>query len=293
MDGQKTPILDPSRHTDAVERFKTLFSVSDNPPGLDFLETILSDFSGFPYENISKIIKYHRHFEGVERIRLPEEVVEDHARYRLGGTCFSLTYFLQTILIQTGFGCYPVMADMRSGKNVHCALVLTLDGRRYLVDPGYLLSQPMELNVEKPRMYRTPFSGVELVFRPEQEVYDLYTFDRSEMKWRYRFRDRPVSAETFLRHWLSSFGWSSMHGLCLTRIEKNRMIYVHKTFMRETYLGEKRNVNIKKNYHATIREVFGIVPQLVEEALAAVEANMARERELGLWVPKKTWRPMS
>jgi arylamine N-acetyltransferase len=279
-------LLESSRHVEAVLAFNKFFSLSDRPAGLNLLKTILVSFSRFPYENISKIIKYRRHFGKAERIRLPCEVMEDHAAHRLGGTCFSLTYFLQTILSQQGFDCYPVMADMRWGENVHCALVVTVDGVKYLVDPGYLLSEPMALDSQKPRMYATPFSGVEMVFDAEGGKYDLYTFDGTEKKWRYRFWDRPVSAEEFYGHWLSSFGWNSMHGLCLTRIEKGRMVYVHKHFMRETSMGMKRNCNIKKDYHETIHAVFGIDPLLVEEALAAVEDNMAKERELGLWVPK-------
>ena len=286
-------ILDPSGHREAAGYFTKFFSVTEKPPDLDFLKEILFHFSGFPYENISKIIKHHRHFGEMGKIRLPCEVMEDHAEHRLGGTCFSLTYFLQTILTHLGFGCYPVMADMRWGKSVHCALVVCLSSERYLVDPGYLLNQPMEISAERPRLYKTEFSGVELVFRPEREEVDLYTFDETQTKWRYRFRDRPVPQEEFLDHWLSSFTWNSMHGLCLTKVEKGRMIYVHKTYMRETSFGERKNTNIKRNYRATIRRVFGIDPELVSQALAALEANMKRERELGLWVPKKEWRPMT
>ena len=293
VDSKKKMILSPSERGETVGRFRAFFSVSSKGPDGAFLEEILTYFSGFPYENLSKIIKYREHFEGTEKIRLPGEVMEDHAAHRLGGTCFSLTYFLQTILEHHGFRCYPVMADMRWGKNVHCALVVRMDSAKLLVDPGYLLSRPMVIDKDRPRMYRTAFSGVELVFRPESEEVDLYTFDPNQKKWRYRFRDRPVEPETFLDHWLSSFAWNSMHGLCLTKVEKDRMIYIHKTFMRETGFHHKKNVTIKKDYHGTIHRVFGIDPQLVEQALAAVEANMERERALGLWVPKKEWRPMA
>lgn len=292
MDSNKNIILEPSQYHTAVHHFQKFFSISEGPSDLDFLKEILSYFSRFPYENISKIIKYHSFYDEVEKIRLPGEVMEDHKNHHLGGTCFSLTYFLQIILNHRGFRCYPVMADMRWGKNVHCALVVVLDKRKYLVDPGYLLNQPMEVNTEKPRLYKTEFSGVELVFRKESREYNLYTFDKAQVKWRYRFRDRAVPHEEFLNHWLSSFEWNSMHGLCLTKVEGDKMIYVHKTFMRETGINGKKNFNIKKNYHAAIEEAFGIDQQLVEEALAALEANMVRERELGLWVPKKEWRPM-
>ena len=137
------------------------------------------------------------------------------------------------------------------------------------------------------------FSGVDLDFQKESETYELYTFNQTERKWRYRFQDQPVSDEDFLKHWLKSFAWNSMHGLCLTKVEKDRMIYIHKTFMRETAFEEKKNMNIKNNYHATISQIFGIDSQLVEEALSAIKYNMEREREMGIWIPKKKWKPIS
>ncbi|MBN2030531.1 arylamine N-acetyltransferase [bacterium] len=285
-------ILNPSSHREAVDYFKHHFSLGKGLSETDLLEEILSYFSQFPYENISKIIKYQKHFDGPVKIRLPYEVMDNHVSHRLGGTCFSLTFFLQTILIDFGFACYPVMADMRWGKRVHCALLVIMNRKKYLVDPGYLLNQPLEISKDQNRLYKTPFSGVEVDFRQEGETYELFTFDQTERKWRYRFQDKPVSDKDFLTYWLDSFSWNSMHGLCLTKIEKSRMIYIHKTFMRETDFERKKNVNIKDHYHATISQIFGIDSQLVEEALAAIESNMAREREMGIWVPNKEWRPM-
>lgn len=286
-------IADPQRYGAAVRQFQRHFGLADVSPVMSSLVRLLSRFSRLPYENISKIIKYRRYFEGVEKIRLPPEVMEEHAAHSLGGTCFSLTYFLHTILVHHGFACYPVMADMRSGNNVHCALVVLLERKKLLVDPGYLLSRPMEIPRNSSRIYRTEFSGVQLAFDPQDQRHHLYTFDRDEVKWRYRFRDEAVTNEAFLKHWLASFTWNSMHGLCLTKVEKDRMIYIHKTFMRETGYGGKKNVNIKNDVHGTIQRIFSIDPALIEEAEAAMDENMERERRLGLWVPKKTWKPGS
>jgi arylamine N-acetyltransferase len=280
-------LLDTDRYFQSSRQFQKFFSISTKNPDLDYLSEILSSFSRLPYENISKIIKRHRHFEGFEKIRLPDEVMEDHARYRLGGTCFSLTYFLQTILHHQGFPCYPVMADMHWGENVHCAIVVPFGGSKYLVDPGYLLNQPVELTSEKPRIFHSDNTGVELAFHPEEQFYHIYTFNRQQIKWRYRFKDRPVPQDEFLHFWLDSFGWNSMHGLCLTKVEKGRMVYIHKNYMRQTTFDGKQNFNIRQNYHETIRDIFGIDPKLVEEAKSALEANLDREKELGLWIPRE------
>lgn len=285
-------IPEPAQFGEAVRAFRAFYGIGIRTPGVAALEEILSFFSRLPYENLSKVIKYRHHLEGTEKIRLPGEVVEDHARHRLGGTCFSLTFFLKSILVEHGYVCYPVMADMRWGKNVHCAMIVSMEDRKYLVDPGYLLNRPMEIADDKPRLYKTEVAGVELV-RGRHGTYDLYTFDRRQAKWRYRFRDRPVPPEEFLDHWLASFSWNSMHGLCLTKVEKDRMVYVHKTHMRETTFEGKRNINIRNDVHGAIHRSFGIPEELVEEALAAIEENMTRERELGLYVPKKEWKPAS
>ncbi|MBN1781282.1 arylamine N-acetyltransferase [bacterium] len=280
-------LLNPALYGKSAEYFVRHFGIHPRPPDLDFLGEILLSFSQFPYENLSKIIKHKDRMDWLEKIRLPEEVVDDHARFHLGGTCFSLTFTLETILTRFGFLCYPVMADMKWKPNSHCALIVLWQGDKYLVDPGYLLNRPLQLNVEKPRIFTSEVSGVELIFRSHESGYDLYTFNKSQMKWRYRFRDQVCSRQDFLQFWLDSYYWNSMHGLLLTRLEKDRMIYVHKHFMRETSYTEKKNRNIRQNYHEAIHEIFGIQPEIVEQALSSLDVNMARERELGLWKPKE------
>ncbi len=108
--------LDPLKYIDSVEEFFDYFHLPSKKAELDHLQEILQNFAKIPYENISKIIKLSRNFDSqVCKIRLPEEVIEDHISSQLGGTCFSLTFFLQSILAQNGFTCYPVMADMNAG----------------------------------------------------------------------------------------------------------------------------------------------------------------------------------
>ena len=111
----QTNHLDPLKHTNSAEEFLDYFHLPSKKAKLDHLQVILQHFAKIPYENISKIIKLNDHWNQPE-IRLPEEVIKDHITRNLGGTCFSLTYFLQTILWQSEFECYPVMADMRAGK---------------------------------------------------------------------------------------------------------------------------------------------------------------------------------
>ncbi len=280
-------ILDPYKHQNGVNLFLDYYAIRTQSPGLEFLQSILRHFSKLPYENVSKIIKLNRDFLSPEHIRLPEEVFDDHARFHLGGTCFSLTFFLQSILLQHGFQGYPVIAHMRNRPNVHCAFVVLLDRKQYLVDPGYLLNQPMEIQPDSNRFYRTAHTGVELAFNPDDEFYHLYTFDKQDKKWRYCFQNKPLSEQEFLDHWLNSFYQGTMHGICMTQLREDGMLYLHNNYLRITTIEGQQKQRIKQDYYNVVQNVFGIDSSLVEEAMAAISENMAFEREFGLRAKEK------
>lgn len=279
--------LTPENFTDSVLYFDDFFKVRIHKPDLISLKKILKNFSTIPYENISKLINLSNNWKNDQKIRLPDTVINEHAKFHLGGTCFSLTFFLETILIHHGFLCYPVMADMNAGKNIHCAIITILENKQYLIDPGYLLNEPMEMNPQKPRFHRTSSIGVELQFNEGTQGYELFTFNKENMKWRYNFKDVICSKDDFLRHWQASFTRSSMHGICLTKIQKEGMIYIHKNFMRETTFTSKKNYNIKNNYAETINKTFGIDENLIEQAQEALNLNLDMEKKLGIFVPRE------
>ncbi|HPG40034.1 MAG TPA: arylamine N-acetyltransferase [bacterium] len=287
MQNDTRQILAPDTHNGAVQQFLTYFNITSEPPHAEYLVKLLEAFTNLPYENISKIIKLNHDFTAETRVRLPEEVMEDHIRFHLGGTCFSLTWFLQALLLSQGFICYPVIAGMRNRPNCHCALVVLQDGKKYLVDPGYLLTSPMEINKDQPRIYRTSHSGVELVFDKTLEQYFLCTFTRHESKWRYFFQDMPVPPEKFLHYWLDSFYQSTMHGLCLTKIRKDGLVFLHKDFLQISNFEGKEKLKVKQNYHTIVQEIWGIDPELVEHALAAIPENIQQQKELGLFYKNK------
>jgi arylamine N-acetyltransferase len=281
-------LLNPDLYRHAAEDFLRQCHIRSREPDLELLSEILLHYSSLPYENLSKIIKHKNHIEWLDKIRLPGEVLDDHFHLHFGGTCFALTFTLETILTHLGFLCYPLMADMKWKPNSHCVLIVRYQGDQYLVDPGYLLNRPMQLNGNRRRIFLHQISGVEVGYQQAEQCYHLYTFNRDQIKWRYKFRDIVCSRHDFLAYWLESYYWNSMHGLLLNKIEKGRMVYIHKNFMRETTVETRLNRNIKRNFHSAITEEFRIQAEKIEEALSALEVNLSRERELGLWVPKET-----
>ena len=270
--------LDPAEYHPVAQDYLRYFDISEKGrPGLTKLAEILQAFINIPYENLSKIIKYHQYHQDLASLRMPDEVWEAYKRHRLGGTCFSLTFFLLVILDYLHYSCYPVMARMKAGPNHHCALVVEHGGEHYLVDPGYALDVPMPFLHRRERVFRTAHSGVEIRPGEVQAHYHVFTFNRQGSQWRYEFADVPTPPDRFLQHWLESFTWNGMHGLCLTKIQKDTLYFVHNYFMREANAAYKKNHNLKRNREEVIRSLFGIDPKIVQRAQEALEENLKRE----------------
>jgi len=254
--------------TSAKQLFFKHFQISGNEPGLELLRAVIAAYSNIPYENITKIIRKFEAPSRDERLRSPLEVVSGYVEEHTGGTCFSLTFCLGSILAKAGYRCYPVMADMKR-PNIHCALAVHIGQKRYLVDPGYLLGEPVELSGETVRL-TTSFGEVELRPRSGQR-YDLYTIGGSDIKWRYRVKTVPVSQTLFMRYWQDSFSLPMMNSLQLTKLSENGHLYVRNHHLRLQRSGEKRNENIRAELESRIEREFGIPGDLTASAREHLE----------------------
>src|SRR4030042_6413676 len=162
-----------SAHETAVKKFIEYFNVDFRLKNLELLNEIVQKFSRIPYENITKIINSYEIPDQDARLRYPEEIIEEHIKLAAGGTCFSLVYYLSRILEELEFSCKTCMADMNYGANIHCAIVVSMNGEEFLVDPGYLLTEPMKLSVNSSVVHETATNSVQIV--PENSDYNVYT----------------------------------------------------------------------------------------------------------------------
>ncbi len=263
--------LDPAEWHQPAREFLRHHNIGTQAaPSIEKLGDVLQAFIAIPYENLSKIIKFQQQHQDAAALRFPDEVWQDFRRYHLGGTCFSLTFFLHAILHELGFTAYPVMARMNTGANRHCALIVLHEDEHYLVDPGYVLDVPLLLKKEGAMLHRSAHTGVIVSPTSAGDEFDVFTFNRENRTWRYAFRDAPVSREAFLQHWLESFSWNGMNALCLTRNHKDKLIYIRENYFRETGLEGKRQYYMEGNREQVIEQVFGIPAQVIEQADAAL-----------------------
>ena len=250
------------------ERFMGHFGIPSGNADLELLGAVVRGYSHIPYENLTKIIKKFTAPGSTERLRGPGEVIDGYIERRTGGTCFSLTYCLGAILKGAGYECHPVMADMKR-PNIHCALVALVRGKRYLIDPGYLLGEPVELTGDA-SVVETSFGRVEL--RPRSgERYDLFTVSGGEAKWRYRVKTVPVPRALFLRYWQESFSLPMMNSMQLTKLTDSGHLYIRDHHLRLRRGEEKLNENIRGELERRIEREFGIPADVTAEVREHLE----------------------
>jgi len=236
------------------------------------LEAVVRDFARLPYENISKIIKSAAPGESLERFRLPLEVVTDHLEKGFGGTCFSLTFLLERMLKSLGFECHKVMAHMRMGPNVHCLVVVSRSGRRYMIDPGYALYAVIALPERGRTVVRCPHTVVEVSLE-ESGYYNLNTVDAAGRKWRYRFLDEPAGDGEFERHWAESFDRPTLRNVCLGRITGKGHLYLRKDYFKFASCDDVTKQTLRRGVDRVIEEEFGIDSKWVGMARDVLEAR--------------------
>jgi hypothetical protein len=171
---------------------------------------------------------------------------------------------LQDLLTSCGFESFIAMGDMHYGANIHCAVVVRLQQDSYLLDPGYLLHQPIRLPEIQVRI-ATPMNTV-IVKNEGAYNFSLFTEENGTIKWRYLLKALPVSREEFERHWNHSFSLNSMEAVILTRANHNGRLYYRKDRMELVQPHQRTKQKITRNDHQTLAQAFGLPADLIAQA---------------------------
>jgi len=255
----------------AADLFLDHFGLSPGQPDLTALGELAGAFSRIPWENLTKYLARAQDPAGPERLRMPTQVFEEHVSSGAGGTCFSLTRALAEVLRRCGYRCRPVMADMSHGPDIHCGLLVELQGRRVLMDPGYLVPVPVPLHADRP--VETAAGGQVFRYVPDgRGGWDMRTVRGGEERWRYRLKTAPVTPAQFEGNWRRSFHATGMNSLHLSRLTDGGRLYAHNGNLRVLSGGTRRNEKLDADYPAAVAERFGLDPELARRAWEELQA---------------------
>ncbi len=256
---------------DPLQSFLAHFGIQPDRAPLDLLTRVASAFARLPYENITKIIKHAEAGTPEKARRYPAEVIQNHIDWGTGGTCFSLTSALLHLVRSLGFRAECVLADRRYGPDTHSALLIWIDGIPHLLDPGYLIVNPIpvaavekEINVGFNRLILEPDG--------QNNRMSLSTIRKGAKTFRLTYKTDPVDPGQFLKAWDASFDWDMMHYPLLTRTAEFGQVYLRGSRLQVSGLDSVRAQEIGSDQLvAKISEAFQIEPSLVVHALSILK----------------------
>lgn len=267
------PLVEPPDRA-VLDQFLAHFRIAPDLPPRELLHRTIAAFARLPYENLTKIIKHDASGAAEASRRAPGEVVADHRRWGTGGTCFSLTAALVHLVRAIGWRAEPLLADRRYGADTHSALVVWIDERPHLVDPGYLIVEPIALDVHEPRRIVTSFNELILTPRDGGERLELATAQQGSTTHRLTFKTQPVDAGQFLRAWDASFDWEMMHYPVLTRASEAGQVYLQgRRWQRRSREAVVREELSDEQLIERIAAEFGIAREMARRALGVLQRN--------------------
>ncbi len=261
--------LAPPRNRELLERFRALCRLPVQGDPRQQLAALSRAFSRLPYENLTKIVKHAENEPPASARRAPDEVLRDFQRWRTGGTCFSLTATLLHLARSLGLPAEPMLADRRYGADTHCALLVWLDGLPHVLDPGYLIVDPVPVDIpDQGLVVATRFNQLQLVPQSSQRL-ELHTVQQGVSRYRLTFKTSPVDAAQFQRAWDASFEWDMMHYPVLTKVTENEQLYLQGARLQRRSSTDVQREEISEDDLAhRIATEFHIHPEVIYKALA-------------------------
>jgi arylamine N-acetyltransferase len=256
---------------DMLASFMDHFGIRQGESPRKLLGHIASAFSRLPYENITKIIKHSEAGSPEKARRYPAEVIRNHIDWGAGGTCFSLTSALLHLVRRLGFRAECVLADRRYGPDTHSALLIWIDAIPHLLDPGYLIVDPIPVTSVEKEM-NLGFNRLILEPGGRSDRVSLSTIRKGVKTFRLTYKIDPVDPGEFFKAWDASFDWDMMHYPLLTRTAESGQIYLRGSRLQISDLDSVRAQEIGNDQLvAKISEAFQIEPALVVRALSILK----------------------
>lgn len=243
----------------AADAFLDHFGVSTSGNVRHLVGELGGAFARLPYENLTKLIKKVS-AQGEGRRRQPHEVVADHLEWGTGGTCFALTELFGEVVARFDISSRPVLCDTPHRPRNHCGLLVAIDGEPRLIDPAYLLHEPIALRTHAP----SPHVKIEQL---DERRFAVSTYGRQ----RYVVDTRELSREDLLQTWDASFEWTMMRNIHVCAPSGSGYSYVHGHKLRRQQAASKSNANLRGCEADALCELFGIDPAITRRAYEIVE----------------------
>ncbi|MCK5130718.1 MAG: hypothetical protein KAR40_01025 [Candidatus Sabulitectum sp.] len=201
-------------------------------------------FGEIPWKNLTKFLLRS---SGESRPRLAGEVMTDYVKSGTGGTCYSLTETLGSIIAACGLSARPLTGHMKHGENIHCALLVEGKDGRFILDPGYVVPDAVKLSDSGAGEMVT--AGRKMSWSPVAGGWELHTIESGRKQLRYKLESRVISRAEFLQYWIASFKSAGLNSLHLNRVGSlGGRVSAHNGNLRIVGVSGKRNLKLHDDY---------------------------------------------
>jgi hypothetical protein len=172
--------------------------VKKSPPAVEYLQELMIGYcSNVPWESVSKIVKKEFCNKTLNCLRLENEFWTSAFQYGTGGTCYESNWAFFCLLQNLGFNGYLTINKIIDKSSVHSAIVIIINGKKYIVDVGYPTYSPIPVIEEAVTIkdnyligYRcTPISSTE---------YTIENFTHPK-PYLYHLTDIPIQLKEYLK----------------------------------------------------------------------------------------------
>lgn len=203
-----------------VTRVLGYLNVKPGRPSLALLDSLVTAYTRIvPWESASRIARRAATPNTTDCPRWPGEFWQSAIEHGTGGTCFESNYAFFHILQSLGFEGYLTVNNMGEKIGCHTALVILVEGRRYLVDVGLPLYVPIPLDEQAVTARESEFHTYTIT--PQAEGRYLVGRDRHPRPDCYTLVDVPVGDADYRAATTADYG---VNGLFLDQVIFNRVV---------------------------------------------------------------------
>ncbi len=149
------------------EKYLKLLGIQMEPPSVSFLAAIVKrHLAMVPYENISKIIRFHEVEPSIPSLA---EFVEGIAEKTYGGTCFAQNIYLNHILNYLGFKS-KLIGIRKDALLSHLSLRVNIESSNYFVDVGLMSSFSGPFRIHPSVSFKKNIGNQQFVFSPKPDL---------------------------------------------------------------------------------------------------------------------------
>lgn len=198
----------------------TALGLQRRPPAPAYLNELLAAYTGrVPWESAFRIVRRAGTAATADCPRWPETFWREALTLGAGGTCFESNYAFYALLLALGYEGHLTINNMGEMQACHTAIVLHIEGRRWLADVGLPLFAALPIDPQAATETDSPF--FRYTVRPDGP--DRYQIERSPHPAPNCFTliDRPIPDTPYRRATTADYGPG---GLFLDRVIINKVV---------------------------------------------------------------------